>query len=72
MIAVSKNVYNDKLDGIVNECNNKHHRKIKMKPTAVKNNTYIDYINNDKYLSMLRIERVNDFFYPRVLLICFL
>ena len=41
---VSKNVDIDKLDDIVNECNNANHRKIKIKPTQVKGNTYIDYI----------------------------
>ena len=42
MASVSKNVYIDKLDDIVNECNNKYHRTIKMKPVDVKDNTYID------------------------------
>ena len=35
-------MYIDKLDDIVNEYNNTYHRTIKMKPTDVKNNTYID------------------------------
>ena len=39
----SKNVYIDKLDGIVNEYNNTYHRTIKMKPVDVKDNTYIDF-----------------------------
>ena len=34
--------YNDKLDNIVNEYNNTHHRTTKMKPIDVKDNTYID------------------------------
>ena len=42
MCSVSRNVYIDKLDDIVNEYNNTYHRKIKMKPVDVKNNTYID------------------------------
>ena len=42
MSAISKNVYIDKLDYIVNEYNNTYHRTIKMKPVDVKNNTYID------------------------------
>ena len=42
MTAVSKNVYIDKLDDIVNEYNNTYHRTIKMKPIEVKDNTYID------------------------------
>ena len=46
----SKNVYIDKLDGIVNEYNNTYHRTIKMKPADVKDNTYIDFKKevNDK------------------------
>ena len=36
MTSISKNVYNDKLDDIVNEYNNTHHRTIKMKPVHVK------------------------------------
>ena len=42
MTSLSKNVYIDKLDDIVNEYNNTYHRAIKMKPVDVKNNTYID------------------------------
>ena len=33
----------DKLDNIVNECNNTYHRKIKMRPVDVKDNTYINF-----------------------------
>ena len=43
MTAISKNVYIDKLDYIVNEYNNKYHTSIKMKPLDVKDNTYIDF-----------------------------
>ena len=42
MTSISKNVYIDKLDDIVNKCNNTYHRTIKMKPIYVKDNTYID------------------------------
>ena len=50
MKAVSKNVYTDKLDDIVNEYNNTYYRTIKMKRIEVKDNTYIDSIKevNDK------------------------
>ena len=50
MTSLSKNVYIDKLDDIVNEYNNTYHRTIKMKPIEVKDNTYIDSIKevNDK------------------------
>ena len=40
--SISKNVYIDKLDDIVNEYNNTYHRTIEMKPVDVKGNTYID------------------------------
>ena len=43
MTSISKNVYVDKLDDTVNECNNTKHRTKKMKPTDVKDNTYIDF-----------------------------
>ena len=42
MTSISKKVYVDKLDDIVNEYNNTYHRTIKMKPVDVKDNTYID------------------------------
>ena len=42
MTSISKHVYIDKLGDIVNEYNNIYHRKIKMKPVDVKNNTCID------------------------------
>ena len=50
MTAISKNVYIDKLDDIVNEYNNTYHRTIKMKPIDVQDNTYIDFEKeiNDK------------------------
>ena len=50
MASISKNVYIDKLDDIVNEYNNTKHRTIKMKPIDVKDNTYIDFgkeVNNN-------------------------
>ena len=40
--SISKNVYIDKLDDIVDEYNNTYHRTIKMKPIDVKGNTYIN------------------------------
>ena len=42
MTSVSKNVYINKLDDIVDEYNNTYHRIIKMKPVDVKDNTYVD------------------------------
>ena len=48
MTSISKNLYINKLDDIVNEYNNTYHRTIKMKPVDVKNNTYIDF-NKEVY-----------------------
>ena len=42
MASVSKNVYFDKLDHIVNKYNNTYHSAIKMKSVDVNLNTYID------------------------------
>ena len=42
MTSVSKNMYIDKLDDIVNKYNNTYHGTIKMKTVDVKWNTYID------------------------------
>ena len=44
MTSISKNVYIDQLDDIVNEYNNTYHKTIEMKPVDVKDNTYIDFI----------------------------
>ena len=50
MTSISKNVYNDNLDDILNKYNNAYHSTIKMKPASVKGNTYIDFgkKSNDK------------------------
>ena len=50
MTSLSKNVYIDKLDDIVDEYNNTYHTTIKMKRIDVKDNTYIntDRKVNDK------------------------
>ena len=40
MTSISKNVYIDQLDDIVDEYNNTYHRTMKMKPFDVKNDTY--------------------------------
>ena len=50
MTTISKIVYINRLDDIVNEHNNAYHRTIKLKPVDVKVNTYIDFKKevNDK------------------------
>ena len=42
MTSISKNVYIDKLDDVVDEYNNTYHNTVKMKPIDVKDNTYIN------------------------------
>ena len=51
MTSISKNVYIDKLDDMVDECNNTCHTTIKMKPIDVKDNKYINISKeiNNKY-----------------------
>ena len=43
MISISKNFYIDKLDDIVNKCNNTYQNRIKMKPGDLKLSTYTDF-----------------------------
>ena len=46
MTAISKNVYFDVLDDIVNKYNNTVHRTIKMKPIDVTDDSYAEYNEN--------------------------
>ena len=50
MTAISKNVYYDVLDDIVNKYNNTYHSTIKMKLIDVKDNNFTEYIekSNEK------------------------
>ena len=68
MTAISKNVYIDKLDDIVNEYNNTYHRKIKMKPVDVKDNTYIYFEKefNDKNPKFKVVDYVRIFKYENI------
>ena len=43
MVAISKNVYFDVLDDIVDEYNNKYHKTIKMKPIGVGDDSFAEY-----------------------------
>ena len=43
MTAISKNVYFDVLDDIVDEYNNTYHKTIKMKPADVKSDSFAEY-----------------------------
>ena len=69
MTAISKNVYINKLDDIVNEYNITCHRTIKMKPVDVKDNTYIDFekeVNDEdpkfKFGDYVRISKSKNIF----------
>ena len=68
MTSISKRVYIDKLDDIVNKYNNAHLRTIKMKPVDVKSSTCIDSSkeidNKDpkfKIGDIVRISKYKDF-----------
>ena len=69
MTSISKNVYTDKLDDIVNKYNNTYHSTIKIKSIDVKSNTYIDSskeINNKdlkfKIGDIIRISKYKNIF----------
>ena len=68
MTSVSKNIYIDKLDDIVDKYNNTFHSTTKMKPVDVKSNIYIDSskeINNKdpnlKLVIMLEYQKAKRF-----------
>ena len=42
MTAVSKNVYFDVLDDIIDECNNKYHNSIEIEPMDVKSSFHTE------------------------------
>ena len=55
MTAVSKNVYFDVLNDIVDKYNNTYHRTIKMKSVDVKSDFYAEY-NVDSNENFLNLE----------------
>ena len=57
MTAISKPVYTEVLDDIVNKYNNTVHRTIKMKPIEVANDSYVEY--NDHFNKKGRKFKVN-------------
>ena len=67
-VQYQKNVYIDKLDDIVNKCNNTYYRTIKMKPVDVKSRMYIDFnkktikkVLNSKLIIMLEYQNIKIF-----------
>ena len=59
MIAVSKNVYFDVLDDVVNKYNNTVHRSIKMKLTDATSDFYAEY-NEDSNLTKPKFKVSDD------------
>ena len=56
MTAISKNIYFDVLDDIVNKCNNTVHRTIKTKPIDVMGDFYAEHNENfDKKDSKFKV-----------------
>ena len=60
MTLISTNGYIAKLDNIINKYNNTYHRKIKLKPVDVKDNTYINFSKkvNEVKLKILNLKLV--------------
>ena len=58
MTSVSKNVYVDKLDYIVDEYNNTYHRTMKMKPVDVKHNIYLLILKEKLMIKILNLKLV--------------
>ena len=57
MTTISKNVYIDVLNDIVNKYNNTIHRTIKMKPINVTGDFYVEY-NEDSNKTVLNLKLV--------------
>ena len=57
MTAISKNVYFNVLDDIVNKYNNKVHRTVKMKPVGITNYSYAEY-NEESNKKILNLKLV--------------
>ena len=58
MTSLSKNVYIDKLDDVVEEYNNNYHASIKMKPVDVKENIYISILKKKVMIKILDLKLV--------------
>ena len=70
MVSTSKNVHIDKLDDMMNKCNNTYHSTIKMESVDLKSNSYINFskgindelILNLKLVIMLEYQNIEIFF----------
>ena len=74
MTAVSKNVYSDVLDDIVNKYNNTVHRTIKMKPIDATSDFYVNTMKilmkkilNSKLVIMLEFQNTKTFLLKDIL-----
>ena len=74
MTSISKNVYFDVLDDIVNKYNNTIHKTIKMKPTGITDDSYanttkilIKKIRNLKLVTMLEFQNIKTFLLKDIL-----
>ena len=79
MTAISKNVYFDVLNDIVNKYNNTVHRTIKMKPIEVTDDYYAEYNENSmelhsnkkilnlKLVAMLKFQNIKTFLLKDIL-----
>ena len=74
MTATSKNVFFDVLDDIVDNYNSTVHRTIKMKPTDITGDSYVEYnkdlkkkILNLKLVTMLEFQNIKTFLLTDIL-----
>ena len=58
MTAISKNIYFDALDDMVNKYNNTVHRTIKMKPIDVTSDSYAEYNQDSNKKKILNLKLV--------------
>ena len=73
MAIVSKKIFFEVLDDIVDNYNNTYHRTIKMKPIDVRSDSYVKYmilmqnILNFKLMVMLEFQNTKTFFLKDIL-----
>ena len=74
MIGISKNVYFDVLDDIVNKYNNAVHKTIRMKPIDVTSDSYAEYnedsnkkVLNSKLVIMFEFQNTKTFLLKDIL-----
>ena len=73
MAIVSKKIFFEVLDDIVDNYNNTYHRTIKMKPIDVRSDSYVKYmilmqnILNFKLVVMLEFQNTKTFFLKNIL-----